>query len=269
MSVDEPTPALETVPNIFEVWQAAPDPSIEAVSFGATSTEPAADISVWRLNLPADPNSAVAQLNQAETQIQATENVLNAIPQQLDQFVQRQQTTSDGATSFSTSDTTDLTLAEIDMLELLETVQQNYGVEDEQAVSFGLGDKLGDWGQVNDQFQALVQRLQRLLNHYAWVETRVQDELLGQTIVSWTGDMRTAWEVDVGSDQQALHYRSLKLALASRQTMLRIIVIASEGAAKLSTLLTMPGGALLALPVAWKYIDEILTEINQYRAIST
>jgi hypothetical protein len=63
----------------------------------------------------------------------------------------------------------------------------------------------------------------------------------------------------VGGWQQATD-RFQALALESRDTLIRTFVFAARGAVQLSVMLTMPGGALLALPAIWKFINQILAD---------
>ncbi len=59
------------------------------------------------------------------------------------------------------------------------------------------------------------------------------------------------------------------MAISSRNTLIRTFVAVTQGAVKLSALITTPGGAILALPVAWKYVNQILSEINAYKELAS
>ena len=104
----------------------------------------------------------------------------------------------------------------------------------------------------------------RALAHYAAVETAVQGRLLGRTTVSWMGDMNTVWHAGLDPTSAVLHQRTLALALASRDTWMRMVVVVARGAIALSVLLTTPGGAILALPAAWKFVHQVLSELEKY-----
>jgi hypothetical protein len=43
--------------------------------------------------------------------------------------------------------------------------------------------------------------------------------------------------------------------LQSRATLWRMVVLATQFAVKLTIVLSTPGGAILALPAAWRFID--------------
>jgi hypothetical protein len=154
---------------------------------------------------------------------------------------------------------------EADLLHLASQLQG-------ERVSYGLGQMLGvDLGQIGDQFRQSLRRFFQLLTHLAWVETQLQGQLLGQTTVSWTGQTRTVWAAGLVPGQQALHQRNYALAMASRLTLLRTMVIATQGAAKIGVLLGMSGGvgAVAALPVAWRYVSQILAEVQRYQEVAT
>jgi hypothetical protein len=93
-----------------------------------------------------------------------------------------------------------------------------------------------------------------------WVESEMEGRFLGRTAASWTGDMDTVWPEDVRPDQAALHQRALTLALASRDTMIRTVIIVASCAAKLSMAMATPGGAILALPAVWDFINRVMAE---------
>jgi hypothetical protein len=81
--------------------------------------------------------------------------------------------------------------------------------------------------------------------------------------VDWTGDMNTAWKPAISPEERILHQRSLALALKSRIALLRIIMTTAQGAAKIAALIAAPGGALLALPAAWKYVQQLLSAVSE------
>jgi hypothetical protein len=94
----------------------------------------------------------------------------------------------------------------------------------------------------------------------------VQQELLGQTTVGWTGDVNTVWRLGISAPEVMLHQRTLALALQSRDTLLQTLAKATQFAVKLAQLLLLlgtPGGVILALPAAWKFINEVLAEVGQ------
>jgi hypothetical protein len=58
----------------------------------------------------------------------------------------------------------------------------------------------------------------------------------------------------------------VQTALASRLALLRLITTVLQATAKISILLATPGAQLLALPAAWRYVNQILKDFETYRA---
>jgi hypothetical protein len=262
----------DAAPDVLGLWTALPSfdsaqdkPSPPGgTAFGTTATgeaPPTAEAPVWRANLPADPKQADRDLDRAEEGLEAAQQALDAAASRLDALAEERPS----GLAFDVSATgAELPDPEQELLALLEEAKRGG-----PPVSFGAGEPIrGGWAQATQQFQAFVEQLQRIVSHYAWVETRVQGQLLGRTAVSWTGDMDTAWQAGLNPAQMALHQRTLGLALASRETLIRTFVVTASGAARLSVLLSTPGGAILALPAAYKFINQVRTELERHQQIT-
>lgn len=247
------------LPGVFQHWQFAPAPQPGGeISFEAAAAQAEA-VSLWSLDLPADPKQAGAALAQVEAQLQATQALLDQAPARLENLVASLQ--SGSVAQFGLGPTSPESLpVEATLLPWIDAFEPG-------RVSFG-GEGLtrGEVKDALDQLQRLVDNLLGQLLHLARVETRQQGDLLASTLVSWKGDMDTTWGVGITPDQNALHRRSLALALRARIGLLRILMTTTQGAVKISALIAAPGGALLALPAAWKYITKLLSEIESYQA---
>jgi hypothetical protein len=51
----------------------------------------------------------------------------------------------------------------------------------------------------------------------------------------------------------------------SRAAVLRVIACVTRGAVAISVRLALPGGAVLALPVAWRFVQRVLAEVDRGR----
>jgi hypothetical protein len=196
---------------------------------------------------------AATHLAEGKKRLETSRKTIKEAPDRLDAFVRSQS----AGLSFDVSlEGREFAKPEAELLVLLSEIQ-----EERAPVSFGLGEKLvGGWQQATNRFQAFVDQLLKSVGHYAWVETCIQEQCLGRTGVGWTGDTNTVWRQGLNTEQVELHQRTLTLALESRDTLIRTFVLAARGAVQLSILLTMPGGALLALPAVWKFVNQILKE---------
>lgn len=250
------------LPDVFANWQVAPSfPSVEvAFDLGGGTQEEA---SLWQIDLPSDPEAASTQLERSAAQVAATQAALDEVPGRIDALVTQRQAPGTGPVAFDTAGTPPMAEAESELLRWLDSVDPG------QPVSFGMQSVTSSEVKgAGAQFLQGTDQLLRLLVHFAWVETQVEGDLLARTVVDWTGDSNTAWGQELSAEQFQLHQRSLRLALASRTTLLRIFIIVTQSAAKISALVATPGGALLALPAAWKFVNKVLAEVKNYQEIS-
>ena len=118
-------------------------------------------------------------------------------------------------------------------------------------------------GDLVEQGQRLLGRLQRLLTYFAWIETRRSGTLVGITQVDWRGDFKTTWGPDVSEESMALHLKAVRLALASRLALLQMVVVVMGGALVLATRASVPGGQILLIPVVYDYVRDILSAWNR------
>jgi hypothetical protein len=245
------------LPPVFQLWQ--PVPQASDLSFEAAPSE---QVTVWSLDLPADPEQAAATLAQAEAQLQATQALLDEAPVRLEAFAARLQSGAGEQFDLESTGEVSIGTAEAALLPWIDAL-------DPGQVSFA-GEGLSR-GDVSDAIAELRQAVDRLLGqvlHLARVETRQQGTLLASSLVDWTGDLDTAWKPAVSPEEQILHQRSLALALKARIALLRIIMTTAQGAAKIAALIAAPGGALLALPAAWKYVQQLLSAVSEVKSAS-
>jgi hypothetical protein len=256
----------DPLPGVLGNWDIPPLPVGEVVSFGAPSPD-IGPAPAWRVDLPADPSAAIQQLENSRAELQASQEALNNVPDRIENLVNRSQAEARGEVSFAAEP---LPPAEAELIRMLGAAGQIAVRGEQPEVSFGLGQDLGaELRKATEGFQQFTQRISRLIAHFAWVETQVTGHLLARTVVGWTGDTDTLWEQYLGPEQIDLHRRSLNLAITSRAAMLRTFIVTTQGAAKLSILLATPGGAILALPAAWKYVNQILAELEKIRDLRT
>lgn len=243
--------------DVLTGWQIPVNGSPEVVSFDAHVSQE--QFCLWRTDLPSDPEMAESQLQQAEGQLAAVEAALEDVPERIENLVKRAQVQKQGGLAF---DAAPLQPPEADLLRWLAAETG------EGQVSFGQEYALDqDWQNAWQRFQRELGRVMQLVVYYAWVETQVQGQLLGRTVLRWSGDLDTLWQGAITPDQAGLHYRSLALAVAARNLRLRMVLLSTQNAAKLAGLLASPAGAVLALPAVWKFIEQVLAELERYKKI--
>lgn len=246
--------ATKSTSDFLGMWTVTPVMRTDTTAFAIPL--PTTDASVWRVKLPADMRRAASYLTKGERSLGTSHAALPTVATRIQAVVERQ---ASGFAFTVPPVGRALALPEAELWSWLHEVQAG-----KLPVSFGLGEKiLGGWPQVARQFNEWGDRLLRAIAHYAWVETYIEELLVGQTAVSWTGDLDTVWHADLSSAQVALHQRALALGLASRNTLMQTLIVAVQSALTLSAVLTSPGGALLALPLAWQFIHQVFAEHHQ------
>ncbi len=250
----------------FGLWAPAPPGPVSFGVGGEAEAAPPADTMVWRANLPADPAQAAGQLEAGEARLRATQSALNRAPNQIESFVARAQAQSAAGVSFSIGGDEAFTDQESELLYLLEEARTGQP----PAVSFSVGEAAPEsMRRASGHFKAAIDRLTRIISNFAWVETSVEGQLLARTVIDWTGDTNTLAQAELNARQAAHHRRTVALSVASRGLYLNTFVIVTQGALKLAPLLTTPGSAVLALPIAWKSVSQVLAEIGKYRALAS
>jgi hypothetical protein len=116
------------------------------------------------------------------------------------------------------------------------------------------------WQEACDDLVGLAGRVSRVFSPTAVIETRVDDEMAGRSLVGLRGEVRTVWWSGCGQAEALLHQTTVTLALSTRATMVRTIAVAMSAASVIAVRLALPGGPLLALPATWRLIQRVLSE---------
>ncbi len=264
------TTLSETTPDVFGVWETRPAQDENAVSFGAPGDEAPEDVAVWSVNLSPDLELSTRQMDAGLAQVAASRQGLLAAQQKIDNLVAHKRAETD--VSFAASDAPPLPALSASDEELMQMLGRLKEAREEE-VSFGFLDNLVKKVQnvvPDDQeakLRAAMERLTAGLVYYAAVETKIDNTLLARTQISWTADSKTIWQGGAPAEQYVLHTKTLNLAIESRNALMKTFGLTAQAAVKLTALFAMPGGAVLALPTAWKYINEIVAEVGKYQTL--
>ena len=216
---------------------------------------------VWRVNLSSDVRLSGQSFRLAEAQLVAAQQALDSVPERLDGFIQRSARRGAGQVSFAVEE---IGTPEADLTGLLG----EYRAMESGQVSFGVREDVSQaWEQAKAQFDALLQSINQEILHFAWVETCVDGQPVARTTVGWGGDSQTLYSADISADEIGQHSQTLHLASASRSLKLRMFTTITTGAVKLTTLLASGSGAVLALPLAYQYVTQILAQVKEYQAL--
>lgn len=132
------------------------------------------------------------------------------------------------------------------------------GVDGEALV--GAAPVVGWWQDASRHVASMAGTVARALSPTMIIETCAGIDLVGRSQVGLRGDAQTAWRREAGEADALLHHATVALALSSRATLLRMVAVVSRGATALAVRLALPGGPLLALPMAWRLVQRVVNE---------
>ena len=225
--------------DLFGIWQTQPP---DQVSFSGSS-EKIPDVPVWRVQLP-------KEATEAQQLLAAHLAALDRSQVDIERANQRLEGMSTGL-SYATP-----AGPEAELLVALNAL--------EAPVSFAMAwTETSRLRETMDRWRIFMKQVDRLISHYAHVETEIAGQVVGYTTVRWTGDFDTHWVIEASRSPMALHQQAVHLALATRVALLRLLIVISTGVAKLALRLTVPGAQILVLPVAWKFVCDVLRELRQ------
>jgi hypothetical protein len=243
---------------VLGLWAppAPPPPDAYGLADDAGQAEP-----TWRASLPGDAAGAAAALAGAEAVLAASERSLPVAASRLERLAAG--LGSEAAYAVPTGEVPGQ--PEIALWAALDDLEGPS--PGDQSVSFGpLASVSGAWDRAAAGFREYCAQMRGLVVRETLVETEVGGRLLARTSLGRSGGTATAWRAGIGADDAALHGRTVALALASREEMLRILVLAVRGARLLAATAAGPGGVLLALPAAWRFVEDVRAEAGATRA---
>ena len=245
-----------SLPEVFTYWS---EPALsDAAEFSFDASDQAeAQIIYWRMDLPADAQLAAEHIAMAEKQAMAVQGKLAEIPSRIDSMLHAEVRSDQQLLEFSAPPESqpELPSAESDLLRWLENLEPGSVSFEAAAAPVEIESKTGE-------FRQQLEQMTRSLSNLAWIETQQSGRILARTAVDWTGDQHTTWIAASGVEEHYLHQQSLQLAITTRLTRIRALIVIVRGAARLATLATVPGGALLALPAIWKFTSQVLAELR-------
>lgn len=255
-------------------WHTAEADADMAVSFAAGG-DPAPAISQWSPPLPADPARAAQALQDRAQQQARVADQLNAVFTRLDPLARQTALAlqTDQPPSFSAPQGT----PESELADLLRE-----GAEQARPTAEGGLLVPARWHALRAGMESAFDTIQRQVRLAAWVETRLNHQRLARSAVTWTGSTHTVleplalqslqtgftaqtdWLFAGGRYYTALHQRNIRVAVATRATLIRSVFVCLESASKIASALMLPppAGPLAALPVAWDFIRRMLAELR-------
>ncbi len=117
--------------------------------------------------------------------------------------------------------------------------------------------------QAKEEFDVFLARVRDLTSNFARIETSTDGTHIANTVVGWTGDFQTVWQDSLRVEQMTLHRQNVRVALARRAMLMRLVVVISSGAVKIALRLATPGAQLLALPAIWQFVQDVMKQLRE------
>ncbi len=213
-----------TVDDELGIWQPLPAAVPREFNLKAVGPDMAApeDVSVWEVSLPDDAGAAREVLTLARARLAVAQAGVPApVP--------------------ASNEAPEETLAE-----WIGRTQAGQQLPDEQR---GLEQVAGFFGRLRDSVRS-----------YAAIDTRVGGVRTGLTLVSWSGDFRTAWPRGLTADEAARHTAAVVLTLRTRDAWLRLGLTVAQGALQLTAL--FGANPALALPAAYRFVRQVIDQVQ-------
>ncbi len=240
---------------LLGVWQTESGAQRDGFSFRAFSTAEAEQDEpiVWSVSLPfADDTEAAEQL------LQTQQYNLHRSQQVTQQAVARLETIPPPELSFN------VRRDESPEARLFAYVYHLQQIDEEQPdVSFGVEGLIQGWEDTAAKFETFFSQTLQLLKPTMQVETRLGEGLMAYSHLHLAGDIETTWQGRSSEKQRHLHQQTVSLASQSRVAVLQLLGQISTGAAVLSARFSLPGGPLMALPAAWRYIQDVSMQAQE------
>jgi hypothetical protein len=105
---------------------------------------------------------------------------------------------------------------------------------------------------------AFIDRIRTACSPTAVIETLSGDRLVGRSRLALDGNAGTVVRSDRGANDTRLHGQAVALAASSRVALVRVLGLAARAAVAISVRLVLPGGPLLALGPALRFVHDVV-----------
>jgi hypothetical protein len=109
-----------------------------------------------------------------------------------------------------------------------------------------------------DDCAAFIDRIRTACAPTAVIETVSGERLVCRSRLALDGSAGTVVRSDRGANDTRLHERAVALATSSRVALIRVLGMAARAAVAISVRLVLPGGPLLALGPALRFVHDVI-----------
>jgi hypothetical protein len=234
---------------LFDIWQPVGRNADAPVSFSATdSSSNNDDELVLSVSLPADTNQARQVIRQKSITLQSKQRAATKASQTLQNLSPQSE-----VVSFSI-DQAETNPAKATLQRNLARLQGGH----EADVSFALGVP-DEWSETVEDYQKFMEGALQVLRPTIRTETKIGDNLIATSSIDMSGNVGTTWHQHTAEYSQ-LHNETVVLSIKSRVAILQLLGQIFAGAAILAVKFNIPGGQVMALPAAWRYIQDVMKQ---------
>lgn len=220
------------------IWQPLPVVLPRDLGLEGVAAAPPENISLWEVSLPQDRREAGEVLALAGARLQAAEAALPYASQRLAVF------RATGGVPVAVP-------------RGIETPEEALA---EWVAASEAGRELPDLHGPVEQAAAFFAKISDTVRDYAAIDTAVAGRRTGLTLVSWTGDFRTAWPRGLAADEAARHAAAVNLTLRTRDAWLRLGLTVAQGALQVAAL--FGASPALALPAAYRFVRQVIDQVQ-------
>jgi hypothetical protein len=239
--------------DVLGLWRAST--STASIAF-ASSPSVTQEIPIWDIGLPADRMQAATLLVSCDAIVQAASRRLADVTTQLSAILDRYL----ADVAFSGEDSTPGATAEAELIWWLSQADEVC------APALHRNNRQVEWlERSSEALRALSFRLVPSCAPSAWVETRIDGDIMARSLLHMAGISDTLCRRGLSQRTVRLHQDSVRLVVESRAVLLNAVACTVRGAVAISMRLTMPGGPILALPILWRFVHRMLSEVDRGR----
>jgi hypothetical protein len=251
-------PELEGAVDELGLWKPVPPPRAAGDSYGSVSlsggtptAEVPSDLNYFRAGLPIDASQSERILTGLQDRLSASNWRMNQAQLRLEAFM-----ALGGLPEVAYAlPGQAVPAAEIRLQGWMEAFAPGE--------SFGSLPKLPpDWTKTVHDASNFFTKIQLLLTLGDLIESRRDDQRLGLTVVSLSGDFTTIWSTRSTRADLAVHQQVLGQAIAIRAAWFRLASLILGGAVKLAGLFST--SFILAIPAAYQFFRQVLEQVRDW-----
>lgn len=232
--------------DLLGIWQVT---TIELLSDSEAPLQ-----STWQVDLPANPRQALKMIANKQKRLASASLALPQAEARLRNFTSYFRQNGLG---FALPSNMALS-PEVDLQRFLAHAQHT------ASSTYGLGDLFPQISELVSAANRLAMNIRLSVVNSVQVETSQVGRFVGCTRVSWLGDFSTEWGINLNSTHSQMHRQAVSLALATRQSWVRVGLLVASAGANLASILS---GNPLALLGVFQFVRQVIDKVQEQQTI--